>query len=399
MEVVILAAGEGLRMRPLTNSMPKVMLRLANKPILEYGLEALVEAGIRDVVMVVGYRKEHIMSYFEDGKKWGVRIKYAHEDKQLGTAHALSVAKDMVSEPFIVYPGDNVIGSTVLKHFLGNARQDGNSLLVVESAAPAKYGYVVRSGNRISGIRNDMEPSAGALISTGIYLFRKDVFDHVERMGRQGVHTLTDVSLAMINEGGVLEAVVAPGRWMDTVYPWDMLGACESAMRGIDIEVHGEISQKATIIGPVAVGRGTIIREGCTIRGPVLIGEGCEIGPNVVISPSTSIGSNVRIEPFVRIESSILMDDVSIGAFSWINHSVIAEGVSIDGHFCSMVGRADVKTPHGFRDVKNIGAIIGEDSAIGPHVASMPGTIVGARCSIGPLARLSGIIPSGSMVV
>ena len=399
MEAVILAAGEGLRMRPLTNSMPKVMLRIANKPILEHALESLISAGIRDIVMVVGYRKEHIMSYFEDGKKWGVKIRYAHEEKQIGTAHALSKAKDMVSRPFIVYPGDNVISGKALEYFIDKAQEGKDSLLVVESAVPAKYGFVMKSGNKISGIQKDMEPHTGALISTGIYLFNSDIFALVERKAREGVHTLTDVSLSIIKEGGVLEAVVAPDRWMDAVYPWDILATCDGTMQEMEVKLHGEISQKATIEGLVHVGKDTIIREGCIIKGPTIIGEGCEIGPNVIISPSTAIGRNVRIEPFVKISHSIIMDDVSIGGFSSLDHSILAEGVVLEGHFFSICGRADIKTAHGFKEVGRIGSIVGEDTVIGPHVVAMPGTIVGAKCQVGPLVRLRDSVSNCSTVV
>ena len=109
MKAVILAAGEGMRLRPLTVSEPKVMIPVANRPILEYVVEALVGNDIEDIVIVVGYRKERIMSHFEDGKKFGAKIEYVVQEKQLGNAHALACAKDRLSEDFVVLPGDNIV--------------------------------------------------------------------------------------------------------------------------------------------------------------------------------------------------------------------------------------------------------------------------------------------------
>lgn len=399
MQAVILAAGEGLRMRPLTHSMPKVMLRVANKPILEYVIESLVKQGIDDIVMVVGYKKEQIMTYFEDGKKWGVRIRYAIEGKQLGTAHALSKAKGMVDGPFIVYPGDNIIDQEALSLFLEKSPKDGSSLLVVPSARPAKYGVVVTSGNRIEGIRTDLEARVGNIISTGIYHFTPEIFSMAEEALKEGVYTLTDLTLRLIKGGKKIDAVVAPGRWIDAVHPWDLLDACETSMCSHGGKLAGTISQKSTIIGAVSVGEDTIIREGCYIEGPVIIGRGCEIGPNVVITPSTSIGDNVKIEPYVKIEQSIIMDDVSIGPFSCISHSVIASGVVIEGHFATAVGNCHVETPHGFKEVDEIGAIIGEDTVIGFQTSTLPGTVVGANCRIDAFKRISGNIPNDSRMV
>lgn len=395
----MLAAGEGLRMRPLTTSMPKVMLRVANKPILEHALESLIKAGIRDVIIVVGYKKEQIMSYFEDGNKWGANIRYAFEEKQLGTAHALSKVAGMVQGPFLVYPGDNIIGSDAIKHFLDKTSKDGESLLVVESARPAKYGYVVASGNHIQGIEYGLEPAVGNLISTGIYYFQQDIFDIIEEAAKNGMHFLTDVALSIIEKRKTLEGIAAPGRWMDTVHPWDMLDANENALSDMEIKTQGSISQKATIKGPVSVGEGSVIREGCYIQGPVIIGAGCEIGPNVVITPSTTIGDNVKIEAYTKIEQSVIMDDASIGVFSNINHTVIGQGVTIGGHFTTLVGKCDIKTLQGYHKMDHMGSIIGDDTTISPHVACLPGAIIGADCEIGPFNKIDGALPNESKVV
>ncbi len=135
MKAVILAAGEGMRLRPLTASEPKVMIPVANRPILEYVVDALVKNDVREIVMVVGYRKERIMSHFEDGKKFGARIDYVVQEKQLGNGHALLSAKDRLSGEFMVLSGDNIVD----RRAVGDLLRAGScpSALVVESENPS----------------------------------------------------------------------------------------------------------------------------------------------------------------------------------------------------------------------------------------------------------------------
>ncbi len=405
MEAVVLAAGEGLRMRPLTHSMPKVMLRVANRPILEYGIKALAKSGIRDIVMVVGYRRDQIMSYFEDGKKWGVRIRYVVEEKQMGTAHALYQAKDVVSDEFIVYPGDNILGEDSVSRFVKETKGSrGNAVLVVESSVPSKYGVVIARDEKVVGIEKKVEPGVGMIINTGVYHMDKDIFPEIERNMREGKYAIKDVLLDMARRNRYFRAVLAQGRWVDAVYPWDLIRANADVLEKFTGgKIGGVVSASARIDGPVIIGEGSVIRENCRITGPVVIGSGCEIGPGVVISPSTSIGDNVKIEPFVVIENSLIMEDATIGPFSRIQHSVVGRGVRFDGNLTTMVGdtyvEVEEKGGKTFVEAKRVGCVIGEDTNIGSNVVLLPGTIVGVGCEIVPVKRLSGRIEDGSNVL
>jgi len=151
--------------------------------------------------------------------------------------------------------------------------------------------------------------------------------------------------------------------------------------------------------GAVAVGKDTTIYSGCYIVGPVVIGSGCEIGPNACIFPSTIIGDNSSIRPFCEIRNSIIMEDVHINSNSFISHSIVAKGNRIGNTFSSITGKATIETEDEFKKIENIGTMIGEDCTIGSNVVIEPGIIIGRRCRIDSLKKISKNIPSESKVM
>lgn len=396
-KAVILAAGEGTRLRPFTVSKPKVMIPIANRPIIEYAIEALSKNGIKDIILVVGYRKESIMSYFEDGKKFGVAIDYAVQQKPLGTAHALLQAENEISDEFLVLPGDNLIDPTEVSRLMES--QADSALLIAESLIPSKYGVVFVDKGVITKIVEKPTEKLSNLISTGIYRFTPDVFDTVKVLGDRGKHALTAVVEHMIENKEKIAAIHGMGKWIDAVYPWDILHVNASAMMDTDMGTAGIIEEQTVIRGEVKIDEESRIRSGTYIMGPVVIGKGCDIGPNVCIFPSTSIGDNVSVSPFSMIRHSVLMNDVQIGSSSSISNSVIGDGVNIGSHFTANNDAAWVRIESGHHPVEDIGAIIGEDSQIGDQVSVNPGSIVGARCRIASTRRIQGTLPNKSLVV
>ncbi len=178
MQAIILAAGEGTRLRPFTMSKPKVMLPIGNKPILAYVVKALVEKDLKDIIMVVGYRKERIMSFFGDGSKFGAKITYVVQEKQLGTAHALLYVKKLVKEDFVLVAGDNIIDKETVSRIIQHDKNP--SVLVTESELPSKYGVITVENDRVSSIIEKPERKIGNIINTGVYHFNKDIFNMVE---------------------------------------------------------------------------------------------------------------------------------------------------------------------------------------------------------------------------
>lgn len=396
MQAIILAAGEGTRLRPFTMSKPKVMLPIGNKPILAYVVKALVENDLKDIIMVVGYRKERIMSFFGDGSKFGAKITYVVQEKQLGTAHALLYVKKLVKEDFVLVAGDNIIDKETVSRIIQHDKNP--SVLVTESELPSKYGVITVENDRVSSIIEKPERKIGNIINTGVYHFNKDIFNMVEEEVRSGKYGITQVLQSKIDDIR-LEAVRTDGRWNDAVYPWDLIKLNETALDLHGQEMSGMIEPGVTIKGPVSIGAGSRIRAGTYLEGPVVIGEGCDIGPFVTIFPSTSIGNSVEIGPFTSIHNSLIMNSVKIGSHSHLGNAVIDDGVSIKGALSAFVGPAHAKVEGEFFKVEEIGAMIGEDTLICSRVVLMPGSIIGASCRIGDGATIRGNLENKSVVI
>jgi len=395
MKAVVLAAGEGMRLRPLTVSEPKVMIPVANRPILEYVVDALVKNDVRDIVMVVGYRKERIMSHFEDGKRFGARIEYVVQDKQLGNGHALLCAKDRVSGDFMVLPGDNIVD----KRAVGDLIREGSfpSALVVESENPSKYGVVTMEKGTITSVHEKPSETISNIILTGVYCLSPRIFDFVEQCISQGEYGLSNAVQLSLAEKPVAP-VFSEGLWIDAVYPWDLLELNSAALENLYVKTSGKKESQVVLSGPIGIGEETVIRAGTTIYGPVLIGDGCEIGPNVTIFPSTSIGNSVAVEPYSVVKNSIIMSNSSIGAHSYLSHCVLGYGVKSKSHLMCPGSEAFVNIGDEFFKVPHMGSILGEDTSFGTGVSVEPGTIVGAGCKVSSGAKIVRNLPNRSLV-
>jgi UDP-N-acetylglucosamine diphosphorylase / glucose-1-phosphate thymidylyltransferase / UDP-N-acetylgalactosamine diphosphorylase / glucosamine-1-phosphate N-acetyltransferase / galactosamine-1-phosphate N-acetyltransferase len=390
-QAIILAAGEGQRLRPFTVTRPKVMLSIAGKPILQYVVEALAGNGIRDLVFVVGYRKDQVYDYFGSGEQFGVNITYVTQGSQLGTAHALLQAKDLAGKEFLVLPGDNLIESDTISDFIRMIQPQ--AVLVKRVANPAGYGVVYVENGQVKGIVEKPEDGGAGTVNTGIYAFNSEIFQFVE-----SVLDIPDALNNMIAEGHNVAGLEAQGTWLDVAYPWDILNLNGAVLRGIESRVGGTIEAGVYTKGPVSIGKDTTIRSNCYISGPVLMGCGSDVGPNVCIKAATTIGDNVVISPFTEITNSVIGDDVSIGPGSIISNSVIARGSVIKAHFIATSGQSDVRINNECPQV-NVGAMLGEDCNIGSNVNAQPGVIVGNGCQIQPMKVISGRLPDRSLVL
>jgi glucose-1-phosphate thymidylyltransferase len=394
-KAVILAAGEGKRLRPFTETMPKVMLPVANKPLLEYVFDATRKSGIEEIVVVVGYKKEVIMEYFKDYKD--VKITYVIQDRQLGTAHALLQAKKHIKDSFIVLAGDNFIDPGSIAKLLKD--QSEYSLLIKEHPHPSKYGVVFVENRSIRRIVEKPKEDVGKYISTGIYKLPRSVFTDIEQCTLDGAHALSSVIQSLVDKGKHINTVLAKS-WMDIVYPWDLISVNEVMIQGTSESTSGVIEKGVTLKGSVSVGKDTKIYSGCYIVGPVVIGDSCEIGPNACIFPSTSIGNNTVVHPFSEIRSSVIMDDVHIASNSHISRSVIGKGCTIGDNFSTITGKTMIEIDNEFKRLETpIGVMVGEDCIIESHVVVDPGKIIGRKCKISPMKHIIKNIPSETKVM
>ena len=318
MQAVILAAGEGKRLRPLTRNRPKALIPVANRPIIDYPVQALIGCGIREIVVVVGYRKEHVIRYLNG---LDVSVEIVEQEKQLGTGHALQCAQDLIHGDFLVLPGDNYIDA----RSVALLAQKKNAVLVKDHPYPSNFGVVLMKGDQVTGIIEKPEHAPSFTVSTGIFHLSRGFFSCLEGTD------LTGAANAMLAAGGRLTAVPAVD-WQDAVYPWDLIALNEKVLPGVLPEKAGTLDRAARVSGPVRIGRGASVGPFTTITGPAIIGEDAQIGSHCAIGPYVSIGNRARVAPFSIVSSALLMDDAGIGSHSQVVESVIGEGSVLGDH-------------------------------------------------------------------
>lgn len=390
-EAVILAAGEGQRLRPLTSLKPKVMIQVANKPILQYVIEALRDSGIRRIVIVVGYHKGRVQDYFGSGESFGVSIEYAVQTQQIGTANALKQAKNLLGDRFLVLPGDNIIEPDTIAPILNG--NENNIVLVKKQPFVSKYGIVIPDKDRVHEIIEKPSSELGNLVNTGIYRLNKTIFDYI------GDETdITSVLQVMINSHHHLFFRETEANWLDAVYPWDILKLNEIALSRITPSLAEIIEPNCYIKGTVSIGAGTIIHANSYILGPVIIGENCEIGPSVVILYPTSIGNNTVISPFTSIKNCSIGDNTVVGYRCNLEDSVIGSDCSIGNNLITRSGEATIKLEDEFHTV-HIGALIGEFCQIEDNVITEPGVSLGPYSSIKSMKVINRNIPEKGIVI
>lgn len=366
LQAVILAAGEGIRLRPLTQNKPKALIPVANKPIIEHTSLSLLEAGIRDIIVVVGYRKEQVMRHLSH---LSVPVMIVRQTEQLGTAHALLSARDRIAGDVLVLPGDNYIDPDSIR----DIARIKNSLLYTTHRQPSNFGVVTIEEDTVTSITEKPVLASRMTVSCGVYHLGAELLNRI---------TLPSLSEAIddeIRQGTRITAVKAHS-WQDAIYPWDLLIMNDRLLPFISPEKSGTISSSVIMQGKVSIGAGTKIGPGTVITGPVIIGDDCTIGPHVVIEPGTSIGSRVKIEPFTVIRRSILMDDVVIASHSSISGSVIGEGCTLGEYTSAMYASGFI--PSGDAAIRaGCGVIMGNGVFCKPSVM-FENTIVGNEVTI-----------------
>jgi UDP-N-acetylglucosamine diphosphorylase/glucosamine-1-phosphate N-acetyltransferase len=321
MECVVLAAGEGKRMRPLTAKRPKVMLPLANRPMMEHLVLAIRDTGIKDFIFVVGYGEREIRKHFGDGSGFGINVTYAPQRHQYGTADAVRSVQDLVTGPFLLMNGDMILKSADIADF---CKCKTPCMGISTTDHPGDYGVVLVEGDRVTSLDEKSKQPKSNLINAGAYLFSPDIFDRVDKVrpSARGELELTDALTGLIAERKL--GAYRLSYWIDVGYPWDMLDANATLLDQIPARNTGTIEEGVTLHGSVVINVGSIIRAGTYIEGPCIIGKNCRIGPHAYIRGSTSIGDDCHIGHCTEIKNSIIMPGTKIPHFNYIGDSVIA---------------------------------------------------------------------------
>lgn len=392
MECVILAAGEGKRMRPLTASRPKVMLPLSNKPMLEHLVIAVRDAGILDFVFVVGYHEQEIRNHFKDGSDLGVSIKYTVQRHQMGTADALLAAEGLVRDKFLLLNGDMILKTEDIKNFSLKAAP---CVGTYESSHPEDFGVVVSSGECVKGLVEKSKNPPGNIINAGIYLFDTGIFEILKSLSlsERGEYELTDALMRYICQGMLSSYLLSS--WCDIGEPWNLLDANESLMQLFEDNISGTLEDDVYIRGNIVLGRGSVIKSGTYIEGPCVIGENCSIGPHAYIRGSTAIGDNCHIGHSTEIKNSIIFENTKIPHFNYIGDSVIGSGCNFGAGSKVANLRHDRKNVKvSGRDTKRrkFGAVVGDNVQIGINCSINTGTIIGSRVKAAPGTYIEGKI-------
>ncbi|BDZ67851.1 bifunctional sugar-1-phosphate nucleotidylyltransferase/acetyltransferase [Methanobacterium ferruginis] len=415
MRAVILTAGEGTRMRPLTLTRPKTMLPVGGKPLLEYTVEALKEAGIKNITMIVGYQKEAVKDYFKDGTSLGVNIDYVIQEERLGTAHAIGQIYGTLKEDddaVIVTNGDIILGHRLIESLMTKfyESQAQSILVLTQVDDPSSFGVVELEGDHIKDIveKPSLEDAPSNLINAGIYLFDRNIFKAIEKTEKseRGEYEITDSLKIQINKGKKVLGLVSQDKWIDVGRPWEFLELNEHFLELSESKIEGEIEEGATIHGPIILKKDSIIRSGTYIMGPVYIGENCDIGPNTFLRKHTSIGNNVNVGNAVEIKNSIIMDGTNVNHLSYVGDSIIgadcniAAGTNIANlRFDDEGVKVTVKGKRIDSGRRKMGVIFADGVKTGINSSFNPGVTIGLNSSIGSGAIIYRDIPDNKIVI
>jgi len=390
MQCVVLAAGEGKRMRPLTARRPKVMLPVANCPMMEHLVLATRDAGVTEFVFVVGYGEREVRNHFGNGERFGINVIYAPQRQQAGTADALRSAQDLVTGPFLAMNGDMILDSTDIARMIhAPAPAMGTST----TDHPGDFGVVLVENGRITSLEEKSKHPKSNIINAGAYTFTPEIFDLLAGVGlsARGELELTD-ALGILIARHDLEAVPL-STWMDIGYPWDLLDANGALLCGLVSQNEGVVEEGVHLSGTVAIGKGTVIKSGTYIEGPCTIGRNCRIGPHAYIRGATSIGDECHIGHCAEIKNTVVMAKTRIPHFNYIGDSVIGSGCN----FGAGTKIANLRHDHGpvkagGKDTRRtkFGAVVGDNVHFGINCSINVGSVIGSNAQFAPNSYIEG---------
>ncbi|MDI6846955.1 MAG: sugar phosphate nucleotidyltransferase [Candidatus Bathyarchaeia archaeon] len=413
MKAVILAAGEGVRLQPITLTRPKHLIKVGGKPILERCLNMLKTSGVNEAVTVVHYMADVIREYFGDGEKFGLKIEYVEQKAVLGTGNAVGVVEPYVKDDFLLVYGDLLFTAEALKKVIGLHRKEkpATTMAVVPVEKPEDYGIVeFEDEKHVKRIieKPSRKEAPTNLANAGVYVFSTEIFEKIKETSAsaRGEWEITDaISLLLKEKKPVLAVKISTEDWFDIGRPWDLLEANRWMLMKMEHKVYGRVENGAHLIGPVTVAETACIRSGAYIEGPTFIDEESDIGPNCYIRPCTSIGKKVRIGNACEIKNSIIMDNVHIGHLSYVGDSVIGENCNLGAGTITANYRLDAGTIKMMVKDKvvdsgrtKLGAVLGDDVKAGINALFMPGVKVGNSSWIGPNVVVYRDLPANTMV-
>ncbi|PTM93930.1 glucose-1-phosphate thymidylyltransferase [Streptomyces sp. VMFN-G11Ma] len=327
----MLSGGSGTRLRPITHTSAKQLVPVANKPVLFYGLEAIAEAGITQVGIIVGETAEEIREAVGDGSAFGLDVTYIPQAEPLGLAHAVLIARQFLGEDdFVMYLGDNfVVGGIRDLVDAFRAERPDAQILLTKVANPTAFGVAqLDAAGRVIGLEEKPEHPKSDLALVGVYLFTPAVHEAVRAIkpSRRGELEITHAIQWMLDAGRDVRSTTISGYWKDTGNVTDMLEVNRSVLETLERRIDGTVDEDSEIIGRVRIEAGAKV-TGSRIVGPVVVGAHTVITDSYV-GPFTSIADDCRIEDS-EIEYSIVLRDSSVSGVRRVEASLIGRNVEV----------------------------------------------------------------------
>jgi glucose-1-phosphate thymidylyltransferase len=331
MKGLILSGGKGTRLRPLTYTSAKQLVPVANKPVLFYGIEAMVAAGIRDIGIVVGDTQAEIRAAVGDGSAWGIRVTYLPQDAPRGLAHGVMIAEAFIDgDPFVMYLGDNLLARGITQFVEEFVREKpAAQILLAQVPDPQMFGVAELEESRVVRLVEKPKEPRSNLALVGVYMFSPAVFESVKRIKPSFRNELeiTDAIQDLIDRGLEVRPHIVDGWWKDTGKLEDMLEANRLILETIDRRIEGTADAESRVEGKVILEAGAVV-ERSVVRGPAIIGAGARL-VNAYVGPFTSIMRDVEIRDS-EIEHSIVLEGSRISGLSTrVEDSLIGRNVRI----------------------------------------------------------------------
>ena len=378
MQVVILAAGQGTRMRPLTDAVAKPMLPVADRPLCAHTADAAVRAGADELVFVVGYRGDDVREHFGEAYR-GVPVSYAEQAERLGTADAAAQARPRLDDDFVVLNGDDLYDPAALDALFDACPAVG----AYGVDDPRPYGVFSIADGCVTEVVEKPEDPPSDRVNVGAYHFPAEAADWLGETepSDRGEHEITDV-LARVVDAFDVRAVPVE-RWLGVGRPWELLAANEWKLGELERRIDGEVRGDADLRGQVVVEAGATVEPGVVIEGPALVRSGAEVGPNAYVRGATLLGPDTHVGHGVEVKNTVVMSGTSVPHVSYVGDSVLGPDANLGAGTQVANLRHDdaavetvVKGERTSTGRRKFGVVLGPGAKTGINTSLYPGSVL-----------------------
>ncbi len=374
---IVLAAGEGSRLRPLTKHRPKPMLPAATKPILEHVFDTLIDAGVTDITVVVGYQANRVQSHFGPTHR-NVPLTYVTQEKLLGSGHALLAAESAIDGPTLVVYGDQLVDGDIIADVLDThaVADPAATLGLIPTRDVEEYGGVrvdrshdePENGTTVTEIVENPRDDREYYLNAGVYVFDERVLDAIRSVDPAvGESSLIDAISSLLASESVVGAI-ADGVWVDATYPWDLLQIAD------DLLTEGDVESQ--------VAASAYVHDAATVVEPVVVPEDCVIGPGAVVGPNVCLGENVTLGANATVTHAVVDSDTRIEDGATVRDCVTGRGVLIGPGSTVVGGPADVEIGDSIHRDVDFGALLADYATDEGGSTFVPGAVVGADATV-----------------